>query len=1113
MALMLGAECRKLGYEVELVEDLDKARLTDYLDIGKDVCVIFDDIFRTVRSHKDLSGIKHFLYDLHVYLGQTDSRSERRYQCLQQESRGEQRKLFQPHICVIFTAEASNLKYAKSKLGGQRIFIRSSYVQLCYTQEEKKELWRMYTRPREDNLDENIITSYENTTVGFPLACKLFSSCVDFQHEYVFDKPLFFIIKQLQKIIGSLDDKSAALILMVLCGGQLNIGQLETEVVTVDSQRKPEDVTVDSQRKPARSDSLVTLEGIRSNGQLHTDGDNQDLEVHLQAVTTFVKTSTRQGVAKALWNFCGTFLTEGNMMTFSHSLIYDVCASVLFSIEPQFTLRHMSVKFLLEHIEDQHPDIIPVSMLTIPLSEANREILVDRMADSFARGALTEYILHPIWRHEFIANKFNTMIQHPDRLCEDVRHHILCYACATGNTNILGQLVRHCDINRRCFNGWTPVMYAVVSEQMDCFDILVKHKAHISLCDDNNYNILHLACIYGHVPTVKHVKMVLRKPNAYSYTNQFLNVQARKDWTPIMCAVVFGTEGVSDCFIKPKKKTDKVKSKIGFEQKIDFGLRDSNNNTLLHLACRCGSKTTVENLLPNIDINARGNNGQTPILSAVLSGRKEVFDVLVSEKADIILTDEDNNSLLHAACTVHDMAMMMYLKTRLDINIRGQHGWTPAMKAAVNGNKDRFEHLLDPQKANLQTDDRGNNILHLACHGGNVAIVKQLLQTFDMNGRGNNGWTPVMFAAVNGLQSVFDLIVSKGADIRLRDNSNNSVLHLTCIGGNVSTVNSLLPQTDINCLGHKGRTAIMVTALLARPTLFELLLLMKANIRLADDNRDTILHLACEGGNCSIVKYLMRKFDINASGRHGRTPVMAAALAGMKDVFNLLVSQNAELTLTDDHRDSVLHLACQGGNTAIVEHLVTYCEANLKGQKGVVDEHTPRERPGDTITIVNEVTGGFDVDVRGKHDQTPLMRAVCEGHLDVYKFLVSHQADHTLVDKDGQTLLHLASRYGQLHVIEYIIDSVDINSRDKAGLTPVMTSVTCDKVAVFKYLREKGADLSLVDNAENDVLHLAYKRENRQMVELLEPPQKIKRLSGLKNTCTRTPSHPKKKGQ
>ncbi|XP_046565852.1 uncharacterized protein LOC124274532 isoform X2 [Haliotis rubra] len=53
MALMLGAEFRRHGYEVVLVEDVGTFQLSDCLCKDKDVCVIFDDVFQSVGPSMD----------------------------------------------------------------------------------------------------------------------------------------------------------------------------------------------------------------------------------------------------------------------------------------------------------------------------------------------------------------------------------------------------------------------------------------------------------------------------------------------------------------------------------------------------------------------------------------------------------------------------------------------------------------------------------------------------------------------------------------------------------------------------------------------------------------------------------------------------------------------------------------------------------------------------------------------------------------------------------------------------------------------------------------------------------------------------------------------------
>ncbi|XP_071099011.1 uncharacterized protein [Haliotis cracherodii] len=1181
MALMLGGEYRRQGYELVLVEDVDKVQLSDFLDKDRDVCVIFDDMFKTFRSYTDVPRLTHFLYDLLVLLEQCKSKSERRYESLRQESRADQRVMVYSNIYCIFTSETNNLEHALSMLEDQRLFkpvseiILTKTTPLCYTHEERKAIWLKHKRQYKcrTDVDVNKIIAFMETTVGFPLACKLFSRYTGFQtsSERFFEDPHFYIKHELHTIISLLDDKSAALILLLLCEGQLNISQLE-----------------------AASDP--------------------GLEAHFKAVSSIVKTAARKDVVKASRTFCGTVCTEGNTKTFSHSVIYDVCASVLFSIDPEFTLKHCSITFLFEHVQDQQAMGTPLNehQLSIPFSGAYSGIIAKRMADAIVSGAFSKYIMYLTLKENEIADSLCEMIKEPAALSDDAKHNILQYACITGNKNILERLVPYCYIDRHDLYGWTPLMYAVVSGQMGCFDILVNRKADITLCDSNNYNLLHLACQHGSLPTVKHISMVLKKLRSDLY----LNARGRHDWTSVMCAVLSGKKDVLDYLIQTK---------------VDLTLRDSKNNTPLHLACRYGHTSIVESLLPNTDVNTRGNNGQTPVMCALLSETKETLDLLVSHNADITLTDDDNNSLIHVACHVDDMSLVVQIMPKFDINIQGKHGWTPVMTAAVNGKADLFRLFLDTLNVDLKlTDDTNNNILHLACHGGNVSIVMLLLPQFDINSRGNNGWTPVMCAAVSGVESVFQLLVSQGADLTLRDDYNNHVFHLACEGGNISIVKHLLSGTDINCLGNHGITAIMIAALLAKPTLFKLLLSKKADTTLTDDYNDTVLHIACQGGNQSIVKYIMPQFDINAPGRHGRKAVMNAARSGRKDVFFLLVSQKADLTSTDEYKDNVLHMACQGGNTAIVEYLLTIFDVDLRGRndrtpamhaaragqenvfnllvsrkadltltdeygnnalhlacqggnrsivknllpKFVINVHgkdgwTPlmnavaygrrsvfhlllsqgadvsmKDNHGDSVfhlacqggissiveylPLKNDVATkdhdtathikesffkkkSFDINIRGRNDQTPLMRAVCGGHIAVFRFLVSRGADQTLVDKDGHTLLHLATQHGQLHMVKYIIDSFDINAKDKAGLTPVMTSVLYGKVATFEYLRGREADLSLVDNAGNISLDLAHKVGCRQIIEILEADRKVRRLSVAMNPCVGKVSVPDKK--
>ncbi|XP_067653650.1 serine/threonine-protein phosphatase 6 regulatory ankyrin repeat subunit B-like [Haliotis asinina] len=1117
MALMLGAEYRKQGYELILVEDLDKVRLSDWQDDGKHVCLIFDDIFQIAGPYLDVPRLTHLLYELHLHLTHCKDRPERRYGSYHQESWEERRRDNESNFYLIFTSDSTTLERAMSQLEGQTFQFFSNCTtadltkteSLSYTEDEKNKIWLKHKSHYKYKLkvDEVKLTAGDRQGIGFPLVCKLLSSYAAFQEtehaKNFLGKPLSTLKLELKEVISRRDDRSAALILVLLCDGQMNISQLESE-----------------------TDSA--------------------LETHFEAVRNLVPSSTKQCVVETIRSLCGSLLTEGNTITFSHSVIFDICVSVLYGIEPEFVRTHFSIQFLMEHVQNEQTDIIPINehMLVLHFSEAYSGTLVHRIVDFLVNGgALNKYIMHPIWKRTEIADRLSPIMKDTDSLSNNAKHTILCYACLTWNKSVMEKLLPHCDITSPGLNGWTAVMYAVFSGQKDNIKYLMSNKGATTVSQFDS--LLHVASEYG---TASVVEYLLNKLKCDVYRRE------TEGWTPVTRAVLAGKKDVLDFFLKHKDLPTFIIKRA------------------LHLACEWGKLSLLETLR---DINSPDKHGQTPIMCAVSSGKKEIFDHLVSRKADMKLRDNDNNSLLHLACQPDDTSILQSLLQRLDINTPGLHGWTPVMRAAVNGRSDMYD-LLVKENANLKlTDDYGNNLLHLACHGGNVAIVNTLLPRFYIDSRGGNGWTPVMFAAVNGHEIVFNLLVSKGTDLSLKDDYNNSVFHLGCLGGNIAIVKYLLPKTDLNSQGNLGRTGVMKAAWAGNTDVFKFLVLKNADVKQLDDNNDTILHLAsqggscsivdyligegfdincrgrsdstavmnaawsgkkdvfhllsskqdsmpvynvygdtilhlaCEGGNISIVQSLLSSLDVNIQGKNGRTPVMAAALAGRNEVFDFLVSKNADLKLIDDCNNNILHLACRGGNALVIEYLLPQFDitlpgedgftplmmAALSGKKEAYDLFTTTAKSlkdvlhaaceGGSLAVVKGLADKFDLNCRGKNGQTPLMKAVCGGHIAVYKYLVSRGAESTLVDTAGHTLLHIASRHGQLALLKHITDGFDVNTRDNMGLTPAMTAVLHGKAAVLKYLKDKETDLSSVDNTGDDALNLALKCRNKQILKQL----------------------------
>ncbi|XP_067650441.1 ankyrin repeat domain-containing protein 50-like isoform X1 [Haliotis asinina] len=481
---------------------------------------------------------------------------------------------------------------------------------------------------------------------------------------------------------------------------------------------------------------------------------------------------------------------------------------------------------------------------------------------------------------------------------------------------------------------------------------------------------------------------------------------------------------------------------------------------------------------------------------------------------------------LHVACKAGHLDSVQQALIDEDVNSRGLHGRTAVMEAARRGLREMFYLLLNKGGDLSLVDDNGNNILHMACLGGDVEIVKHVLSQdiLDINSRGQYGRTAVMFAAEKGHCEVFDILVSHGGDVSIVDGSSNSILHVACIGGNVDMVKYVLSQNlvDINSGGQYGRTPLMSAVGRGCRDVFDLLVSSGGDVSLVDSSSNTILHLACIGGHVDMVKYVLSLdvVDINVRGQYGRTPLMSAAWRGHRKVFDFLVSKGGDASVVDDDGNNILHLACIGAQVEMVKYILSQdvVDTNSRGQFGrtplmIAAEKGYRvvfdllvDRGGDVSVVDDDgnnilhvaCIGGhlemvkyvlshdpMEIRSRGQYGRTPVLLAAEKGHRDVFDLLVSKGDDVSSTDDDGNNILHMACIGGQVDMVQYVLslNIVDINSKGQHGRTPVMFAAEKGHMDVFDLLVREKADASLVDDDSNNIFHVACIGGQAEMVK------------------------------
>ncbi|XP_071104978.1 uncharacterized protein [Haliotis cracherodii] len=174
-------------------------------------------------------------------------------------------------------------------------------------------------------------------------------------------------------------------------------------------------------------------------------------------------------------------------------------------------------------------------------------------------------------------------------------------------------------------------------------------------------------------------------------------------------------------------------------------------------------------------------------------------------------------------------------------------------------------------------------------------------------------------------------------------------------------------------------------------------------------------------------------------------------------------------------------------------------------------------RKGDLANVMRILaTGGADVNSIGPGGLTPMMWAAQHGHRELGEFLVFQGAEVSLVDDDGKNTLHHACAGGHVEMVEFVLslNVVDINSRGWWGMTPVMEAASLGRKEVLEFLGNEGADVSLLDEYGNNILHRACWGGHLETVEFVLSLKKfdIEARNALGETATdlaRFMTHPR----
>lgn len=226
-------------------------------------------------------------------------------------------------------------------------------------------------------------------------------------------------------------------------------------------------------------------------------------------------------------------------------------------------------------------------------------------------------------------------------------------------------------------------------------------------------------------------------------------------------------------------------------------------------------------------------------------------------------------------------------------------------------------------------------------------------------------------------------------------------------------IKSILNKNNINTYDKNGHTPLIIAIKNKKIALLDLLLKRKADINKMSSDSISPVEFAVNTGNSLILeKLIAHGANPNSIGKYDFTTLMYAAYEGHFDIVKLLVEKyNANVNATNKYGWTPLIFSCRKGDIQLTEYLIN---------------------------------NGAEVNTVTKDGKSVLIYAIMscseyKNNIGLIRLLINKGAKTDFTDYNGTNVLMFAAQYGNLDVLRYFIETIEININkvDNNGLSVI----------------------------------------------------------------------------
>ncbi|XP_028515024.1 uncharacterized protein LOC110239626 isoform X2 [Exaiptasia diaphana] len=500
----------------------------------------------------------------------------------------------------------------------------------------------------------------------------------------------------------------------------------------------------------------------------------------------------------------------------------------------------------------------------------------------------------------------------------------LMYAIDYDNENTAHAIMENSkdlDINTVDNQGQTSLMKAAVKGMTIIADALITRGADVDIKDEECKTALMHAITHRDEDTAFEILKHSKDLDSNSVDNQ--------GQTALMKAAIHG-------------KTRVIQALIRYGANVNH--KDKEGKTALMHAVHYKRDSITAELINHetsneFSLNTVDNEGETALMKAAFRGMTTIADALTTRGADVNIKDkEGQTALMYAIANANKNTALAIIENckDLDINTVDNQGQTALMKAAVKGMTTIADALITRGADVNIKDKEGKTPLMNAIAYPNentaLAIIMENSKDLNLDTVDNQGQTALMKAAVKGMATIADALITRGADVNIKDKEGQTALMYAIANANKNTALAIIENSkdlDINTVDNQGQTALMKAAfresktnkkgraafMYTRLTYFNKpydagilthkLISAGADVNKTDNNGNTALMYNVR--NKASVKELIErgKASVEVRNDQGRTVLFYALVQSISSA-RYLVENGANLHLTDNYNVSVL---------------------------------------------------------------------------------------------------------------------------------------------------------------------------------------------------------------